>query len=142
MFHQVRSSNSDSGLSSPSSSIDKAKIAPTPLSSAKPRQRPKSQHIQKSDPEIAKRSVSRFLPTLHCTIFCRLSTYTSYDNIQVENNPQVYMVDSITYADLDPRAFMVPQNKVLPTDISGRKADSSSDSRSTYAEISSKPMYV
>jgi len=122
----VRSSNSDSGLSSPSSSIDKAKIAPTPLSSAKPRQRPKSQHIQKSDPEIAK----------------RLSTYTSYDNIQVENNPQVYMVDSITYADLDPRAFMVPQNKVLPTDISGRKADSSSDSRSTYAEISSKPMYV
>jgi len=122
----VRSSNSDSGLSSPSSSIDKAKIAPTPLSSAKPRQRPKSQHIQKSDPEIAK----------------RLSTYTSYDNIQVENNPQVYKVDSITYADLDPRAFMVPQNKVLPTDISGKKADSSSDSRSTYAEISSKPMYV
>ena len=51
-------------------------------------------------------------------------------------------MDSITYADLDPRAFMVPQNKVLPTEAGGRKADSSSDSRSTYAEISSKPMYV
>lgn len=122
----MRASNSDSGLSSPSSSIDKAKIVPTPLSSAKPRQRPKSQHIPKSNPDIAK----------------RLSTYTSYDNIQVENNPQVYKVDSITYADLDPRAFMVPQNKVLPTEAGGRKADSSSDSRSTYAEISSKPMYV
>jgi len=125
---QVKSSASDSGLSSPSSSIDKAKIVPTPLSSAKPRQRPKSQNIQKSNPDIAK----------------RLSTYTSYNNLHVENNPQVYKVDSITYADLDPRAFMVPHNKVLPTDTSGggRKADSSSDSRSTYAEISSKPMYV
>jgi len=51
-------------------------------------------------------------------------------------------VDQITYADLDPRAFMVPHNKVLPTDNSGRKTDSGSDSKSTYAEISSKPMYV
>jgi len=125
---QVKSSNSDSGLSSPSSSIDKANIKPTPLSSAKPRQRPKSQHIQKSNQDIAK----------------RLSTYTSYDNIHVENTPQVYKVDNITYADLDPKflKFMVPHNKVLPTENGARKTDSSSDSRSTYAEISSKPMYV
>lgn len=125
---QVKSSNSDSGLSSPSSSIDKANIKPTPLSSAKPRQRPKSQVIQKSNKDIAK----------------RLSTYTSYDNIHVDNSPQVYKVDNITYADLDPKFlnFMVPHNKVLPTDNGVRKTDSSSDSRSTYAEISSKPMYV
>lgn len=57
----------------------------------------------------------------------------------VDNTQQVYHVtdisrdntDNVTYADLDPKAFMIPQNKVLPT----RKA-SSSDSRSTYAEIS------
>jgi len=121
---QVKSSNSDSGLSSPASSIDKGKIVPTPLSSAKPRQT-KSQQIQKSNPDIAK----------------RLSNYTSYDNMRVEHNPQVYTVDTITYADLDTKAFMIPHNKVLPSD-STRKADSSSDSRSTYAEITSKPVLV
>jgi len=121
---QVKSSNSDSGLSSPASSIDKGKIVPTPLSNAKPRQT-KSQQIQKSNPDIAK----------------RLSTYTSYDNMRVDHNPQVYTVDTITYADLDTKAFMIPHNKVLPSD-SVKKADSSSDSRSTYAEITSKPVLV
>jgi len=121
---QVKSSNSDSGLSSPASSIDKGKIVATPLSSAKPRQT-KSQQVQKSNPDIAK----------------RLSTYTSYNNMRVEHNPQVYTVDSITYADLDTKAFMIPHNKVLPSD-SLKKADSSSDSRSTYAEITSKPVLV
>ena len=121
---QVKSSNSDSGLSSPASSIDKGKIVPTPLSNAKPRQT-KSQQVQKANPDIAK----------------RLSTYTGYDNMRVEHKPQVYTVDSITYADLDTKAFMIPHNKVLPSD-SVKKADSSSDSRSTYAEITSKPVLV
>merc|ERR1711976_698001 len=89
---RVKSSASDSGLSSPSSSLDK------------------------------------------------------HDNMVVDNNPQVFTVtngshgkskspDNVTYADLDPRAFMVPQNKVLPTKSNKRK-NSSSDSRSTYASIS------
>ena len=62
--------------------------------------------------------------------------------------------ENVTYADLDTRYvstnqkaafnlltnhryFMVPENKVLPT-----QQGSKQDSRSTYAEISSKPMYV
>ena len=61
--------------------------------------------------------------------------------MRVDHNPQVYTVDTITYADLDTKAFMIPHNKVLPSD-SVRKADSSSDSRSTYAEITSKPVLV
>ena len=54
----------------------------------------------------------------------------------VDHSPQVYTVtavtqeaagagESVTYADLDPRAFMVPHNKVLPT----QQQQSSSDSR-------------
>jgi len=54
------------------------------------------------------------------------------DNISNINNQ-----DNITYADLDPKAFMIPHNKVLPT--KGRK-NSSSDS--TYVEISSKPHFI
>ena len=61
--------------------------------------------------------------------------------MRVDHNPQVYTVDTITYADLDTKAFMIPHNKVLPSDRV-RKADSSSDSRSTYAEITSKPVLV
>ena len=129
----MRNSNSDSGLSSPASSIDKANMAATPLSSAKPRSktRPKSQHIPRTnnDPEAAR----------------RLSVHTSnYDNIAPgDNDKQVYTAtinnqDNITYADLDPKAFMIPQNKVLPTD----RKSSSLDSRSNYAEISSKPHYI
>ena len=83
-------------------------------------------------------------------LYCRLSLHTGYDNLVVDHAPQVYTVsavtqetagagDSVTYADLDPRAFMVPHNKVLPTQ---QQQQSSSDPRSTYAEISSKPMYV
>ena len=77
----------------------------------------------------------------HDIVISRLSSYTSYDNLKVEHHPQVYTLDTITYADLDTKAFMIPHNKVLPSD-SVRKADSSSDSRSTYAEITSKPVLV
>ena len=63
----------------------------------------------------------------------------------VDNTQQVYHVtdisrDNVTYADLDPKAFMIPKNKVLPTE--NIENNSSLDSRSTYASISSKPMYV
>ena len=127
-------SNSDSGLSSPASSIDKTNIAATPLSSAKPRSksRPKSQHIPRTphDPEAAR----------------RLSVHTNnYDSMGLggDTDQQVYTAtvnnqDNITYADLDPKAFMIPQNKVLPTD----RKSSSLDSRSNYAEITSKPHYI
>lgn len=129
--------NSDSGLSSPASihspasSIDKnyKESAPTPLDSAPPRSH-KTQ--RRPDPSLSQQlSVSE------------------YHDIQVENNPQVYRLDkitydndNITYADLDPKFlqkkdFMIPENKVLPSKT--RKTStpaSSSDSRSTYAEIS------
>ena len=66
----------------------------------------------------------------------------------VDNTQQVFHVtnisrdntDNVTYADLDPKAFMIPKNKVLPTE--NIENSSSLDSRSTYASISSKPMYV
>jgi len=138
--NRVKSSASDSGLSSPSSSLDKHEnMVAKPLSSAPPRSRPKSQFIprQNNDKNIAN----------------RLSLHTNFDNMVVDNNPQVFTVtnvtndnngkskspDNVTYADLDPRAFMVPQNKVLPTKSKKRK-NSSSDSRSTYASITSKPL--
>merc|ERR1712142_938693 len=46
---QVKPNSSDSGHSSPSSSIDKTdkEFIPIPLSQAKPRSRPKSQHFPK-----------------------------------------------------------------------------------------------
>lgn len=53
---------------------------------------------------------------------------------QVPNSTTVYRADMITYADLDPKAFMVPANKVLPSTMNGAFSDSSS--KSTYAEIS------
>jgi len=117
---QVKQTNSDSGLSSPSSSIDKTdkEFIPIPLSSAKPRSRPKSQHIPKTEVD-------------HSHRFSYHANEYHKQNNQVENNPQVYRLDNITYADLDPKAFMIPQNKVLPS-----RKTSSSDSRSTYAEIS------
>lgn len=117
---QVKSASSDSGHSSPSSSIDKTDkdFPPIPLESAKPRTRPKSQFTPKTDVDQGHRF------SYHANEYHK-------QNTQVENNPQVYRLDNITYADLDPKAFMIPQNKVLPS----RKA-SSSDSRSTYAEIS------
>ena len=167
----MRGSASDSGLSSPAtaspaSSLDKHEakthIEATPLSSAKPRSRPKSQHIpkQNNDSNVANRYVhclakfcNKCLHVQNLTLiklYCRLSLHTGYDNLVVDHAPQVYTVsavtqeaagagDSVTYADLDPRAFMVPHNKVLPTQ---QQQQSSSDPRSTYAEISSKPMYV
>lgn len=134
---RVKSSASDSGLSSPSSSLDKHEnMVAKPLSSAPPRSRPKSQFIPRQNHDK--------------TVAHRLSLHTNFDNMVVDNNPQVFTVtnvshgkskspDNVTYADLDPRAFMVPQNKVLPTKSNKRK-NSSSDSRSTYASISSKPL--
>ena len=76
-FYQfkVKSSASDSGLSSPSSSLDKHEnMVAKPLSSAPPRSRPKSQYIprQNNDKNIAH----------------RLSLHTNYDNMVVDNNPQ------------------------------------------------------
>jgi len=117
---QVKQNSSDSGHSSPSSSIDKTdkEFIPIPLSEAKPRSRPKSQHIPKTEVDNSHR-------------FSFNANEYHKQNSQVSHNPQVYRVDNITYADLDPKAFMVPQNKVLPS-----RKTSSSDSRSTYAEIS------
>lgn len=117
---QVKPNSSDSGHSSPSSSIDKTdkEFIPIPLSEAKPRSRPKSQHISKTEVDNSHR-------------FSFNANEYHKQNSQVSHNPQVYRVDNITYADLDPKAFMVPQNKVLPS-----RKTSSSDSRSTYAEIS------
>lgn len=117
---QVKENSTDSGHSSPSSSLDKEDkdFIPIPLSEAKPRTRPKSQFIPKSNMTPSHRF------SFHDNEYHK-------QNSQISHNPQVYRVDNITYADLDPKAFMIPQNKVLPS----RKA-SSSDSRSTYAEIS------
>ena len=117
---QVKPNSSDSGHSSPSSSIDKTdkEFIPIPLSEAKPRSRPKSQHIPKTEVD-------------HSHRFSYQANEYHKQNSQVSHNPQVYRVDNITYADLDPKAFMIPQNKVLPS-----RKTSSSDSRSTYAEIS------
>jgi len=117
---QVKPNSSDSGHSSPSSSIDKTdkEFIPIPLSDAKPRSRPKSQHTPKKEMDNSHRF------SYHANEYHK-------QNNQISHNPQVYRVDNITYADLDPKAFMIPQNKVLPSS----KA-SSTDSRSTYAEIS------
>lgn len=117
---QVKPNSSDSGHSSPSSSIDKTdkEFIPIPLSEAKPRSRPKSQHIPKTEVD-------------HSHRFSYQANEYHKQNSQVSHNPQVYRVDNVTYADLDPKAFMIPQNKVLPS-----RKTSSSDSRSTYAEIS------
>jgi len=132
---------SDSGLSSPASpasSLDKheASLRPTPLSEAKPRTpRPKSQFVPKhtNDNNLS-----------------RLSYHGGYDNLVVgDTQHQVYTVtdihpqpgDGVTYAELDSRYFMVPENKVLPT-TQGATQASSHHSGSAYAEISSKPIHV
>lgn len=135
---QGSASTSDSGLSSPASpasSLDKheASLRPQPLSEAKPRTpRPKSQFVPKHNKDS--------------NLANRLSYHGGYDNLVVGNTEQqVYTVtdipskpgENVTYADLDTRYFMVPENKVLPT-----QQGTGQDSRSTYAEISSKPMYV
>lgn len=49
-----------------------------------------------------------------------------------QQDTTVYRADMVTYADLDPKAFMIPQNRVLPS--AGNNFSDSS--RSTYAEIS------
>ena len=118
---QVKANSSDSGHSSPSSSIDKTdkELIPIPLSEAKPRSRPKSQHIPKTSLDNSHR-------------FSYHDNEYHKQNAQISHNPQVYRVDNITYADLDPKAFMIPRNKVLPSS----QGSSSESSRSTYAEIS------
>ena len=42
---------------------------------------------------------------------------------------QVYTADTVTYADLDPKAFMRPENRVLPT------SDLKNNSKTAYAKI-------
>ena len=42
---------------------------------------------------------------------------------------QVYTADPVTYADLDPKAFMRPENRVLPT------SDLKNNSKTAYAKI-------
>jgi len=123
---QVKPINVDSGhnssqTSSPSSS-DKNIAVPLPsLESSKPR-RPRSQFVKQTQGYSNPNANHRF-------------SYQNQDyqkqNIQVPSTTDVYRADMVTYADLDPKAFMVPANKVLPT---GSFSDSSS--RSTYAEIS------
>jgi len=103
---QVKANSSDSGHSSPSSSIDKVdkELIPIPLSEAKPRSRPKSQHIPKTSSDNSHR-------------FSYNDNEYHKQNTQISHNPQ---------------AFMIPRNKVLPSS----QGSSSESSRSTYAEIS------
>jgi len=104
--------SSQSSPSSPSSSIvgkretslePLSSLPPIPLSKSKPR-RPKSQ--QMSAPKT---------PTNQD----RYSNNYSRQNSQIpggQHDVQVYRVDNITYADLDPKAFLKrPENKVLPS---------------------------
>ena len=72
-----------------------------------------------------------------------MSVHTqNYDHMKVDNDQQVYTAiisnnddnninnqDNITYADLDPKAFMRPENRVLPT------SDLKNNSKTAYAKI-------
>lgn len=122
---QVKPANIDSGHNSSHSSSPSTSDQNIPnLESSKPR-RPRSQFIRNNPTNQGKDSNHRF-------------SYQNQDyhkqNIQVPNSTTVYRADMITYADLDPKAFMVPANKVLPSTMNGAFSDSSS--KSTYAEIS------
>lgn len=106
--------SSQSSPSSPSSSTLGKKesslaplstLPPIPLSSSKPR-RPRSQHIPMNKP-----SQNRY--SYHHTN----NDYIKQNNqIPGDHDVQVYMMDNITYADLDHKAFIKkPENKVLPS---------------------------
>lgn len=122
---QVKPVNVDSGHNSSHSSSPSASEKNIPnLESSQPR-RPRSQFIRNNPSNQGQDFNHRF-------------SYQNQDyhkqNIQVPNSTTVYRADMITYADLDPKAFMVPANKVLPSTVNGAFSDSSS--KSTYAEIS------
>lgn len=119
------STNTDSGHSSqsspssPSSSATRkesslaplSSLPPLPLSASKPR-RPRSQQPAKPRP------LSAALHPGHTEV-------------------QVYRVEDVTYVDLDPKAFMRPENRVLPT------SDLVNNSKTAYAKINvSKSMIV
>ena len=70
-----------------------ASLPPLPLSASKPR-RPKSQVVTRPKQEREQR-------------------HSAYQPGQEQ--VQVYRADSVTYADLDPKAFMKPENRVLPS---------------------------
>jgi len=125
---QQQAANSDSGhnssQSSPSSpggsTVGKkessleplSSLPPLPLSASKPR-RPKSQIVKGNKP---------FQDPLLVQ-----DRYSFHPGGQTE--VQVYTADTITYADLDPKAFMRPENRVLPT------SDLKNNSKTAYAKI-------
>lgn len=127
--HEVQSkaaANSDSGHnssqsspSSPGSTVGKkessleplSSLPPLPLSASKPR-RPKSQVVMGSK---------------HLQEPVLVQDRYSFHPGQTE--VQVYTADTVTYADLDPKAFMRPENRVLPT------SDLKNNSKTAYAKI-------
>ena len=86
-------------------------LPPLPLSASKPR-RPKSQLVIGNKPMQE--------PVV---IQDRYSFHPGQTEVQV------YTADTITYADLDPKAFMRPENRVLPT------SDLKNNSKTAYAKI-------
>lgn len=128
--HEVQqaAANSDSGHnssqsspSSPGSTVGKkessleplSSLPPLPLSASKPR-RPKSQVVMGSKPLQEPLVVQD-----------RYSFHPGPGQTEV----QVYTADTVTYADLDPKAFMRPENRVLPT------SDLKNNSKTAYAKI-------
>jgi len=125
--HEVQqAANSDSGHnssqsspSSPGSTVGKkessleplSSLPPLPLSASKPR-RPKSQLVIGNKPMQE--------PVV---IQDRYSFHPGQTEVQV------YTADTVTYADLDPKAFMRPENRVLPT------SDLKNNSKTAYAKI-------
>lgn len=123
----MKLTNSDSGhnssQSSPSHSEKDSFHPVSSLESSKPR-RPKSQFVKPSQAVSSDFSSHRL-------------SYQQPPEYHRQNSQQdttVYRADTVTYADLDPKAFMIPQNRVLPNQTKG--SNFSDSSRSTYAEIS------
>lgn len=112
--HSSQSSPSSPGSSATrkeSSLAPLSSLPPLPLSASKPR-RPRSQQPAKPRPMSA-----------------------ALQPVQTE--VQVYRVEDVTYVDLDPKAFMRPENRVLPT------SDLVNNSKTAYAKINvSKSMIV
>ena len=111
--------SSQSSPSSPGSTVGKkessleplSSLPPLPLSASKPR-RPKSQVVMGSK---------------HLQEPVLVQDRYSFHPGQTE--VQVYTADTVTYADLDPKAFMRPENRVLPT------SDLKNNSKTAYAKI-------
>jgi len=135
-LQQIPRANSDSGHnssqsspSSPSSSLmgkketslePLSKLPPLPLSASKPR-RPRSQHLGQDKP--TKRQ------SIHAQSSVDLSDSRQYGQSPGPQELANYRVDNITYADLDPKAFMRPENRVLPS------SGLIKNQKSTYAKI-------